>query len=251
MKILMKKIVSAFLCFCMAFTLATTALAQSEKTLFSISNAECIPGSSTKVTLSIENNPGIGALGIVLKYDPTLLSIGGSAETPNECVTVEDVLKDSTSQASNDHPMLLVNTYTTVGEIYIGLISNTNITANGEMLTFEFTLHENAKRNAEISIEVEDFADCDIQAIAMENYETSSGTINIINMIYGDLDNSKTVTTADALQALQAAVGKITLTPAQQKAADVDGKDGVSTGDALLILQKAVGKIDLFPIEKK
>ncbi|MGI6264687.1 MAG: TIM-barrel domain-containing protein [Acutalibacteraceae bacterium] len=66
------------------------------------------------------------------------------------------------------------------------------------------------------------------------------------DVIPGDVNDDKEVTAADALMALQAATGKITLTERQRQAADVDGNEGVSAADALLILQKATGKINEF-----
>ncbi|MGI6264942.1 MAG: glycoside hydrolase family 3 C-terminal domain-containing protein [Acutalibacteraceae bacterium] len=65
----------------------------------------------------------------------------------------------------------------------------------------------------------------------------------------GELDGNEGVTAADALMALQAATGKITLTAAQTAAADVDGNGSVTAADALMILQYATGKIDTFPAE--
>ena len=60
----------------------------------------------------------------------------------------------------------------------------------------------------------------------------------------GDVNGNGTVEPADALMALQAATGKITLTPEQETAADVDGQNGVTANDALLILQYATQKIN-------
>ncbi|MGI6265219.1 MAG: bacterial Ig-like domain-containing protein [Acutalibacteraceae bacterium] len=59
----------------------------------------------------------------------------------------------------------------------------------------------------------------------------------------GDVDGNEDVTAADALMALQAATGKVTLTAEQERAANVDGVDGVGASDALMILQFATGKI--------
>lgn len=61
----------------------------------------------------------------------------------------------------------------------------------------------------------------------------------------GDVDRNGRVESADALMALQAATGKVTLDSLQQQAADVNNQSGVSAGDALLILQAATGKITL------
>ena len=65
----------------------------------------------------------------------------------------------------------------------------------------------------------------------------------------GDVDNSGEITAADALLALQAATGKISLGDAQLLAANVDGQDGVTANDALLILQYATQKITSFPAQ--
>ena len=70
----------------------------------------------------------------------------------------------------------------------------------------------------------------------------------LVKIIYGDLTGEGKVTAEDALQALQAATGKITLTADQQKAGNVDfSTDGIVTAnDALLILQFATQKIAAF-----
>lgn len=60
----------------------------------------------------------------------------------------------------------------------------------------------------------------------------------------GDLDmDGGDITAADALMALQAAVGKTTLTDDQKRAADMDNNGIVQVVDALTILQIATGKL--------
>lgn len=70
------------------------------------------------------------------------------------------------------------------------------------------------------------------------------------DVLYGDVDGSRAVTASDALLALQAATGKLTLNEQQADAADVDGIDGLTTMDALIILQYATGKLTAFPVER-
>lgn len=62
----------------------------------------------------------------------------------------------------------------------------------------------------------------------------------------GDVNGDGIVNASDALQALQAATNKITLTDIQRTAADVDKKEGITAADALLILQYATKKITSF-----
>lgn len=72
-------------------------------------------------------------------------------------------------------------------------------------------------------------------------------TQDVTIYLFGDLHVDGVVTASDALMALQAATGKITLTEEQQAAADVNGDESVAAGDALLILQYATRKIAQFP----
>ncbi len=60
----------------------------------------------------------------------------------------------------------------------------------------------------------------------------------------GKTEINTTPTAADALSVLQAAVGKIEITPKERFFFDFDGNNEVSASDALSVLQVAVGKID-------
>lgn len=68
---------------------------------------------------------------------------------------------------------------------------------------------------------------------------------NASTVIPGDVDGDGNVKAADALLALKAATGAVTLTAEQMQSANVDGKTGVSAVDAMMILQAAAGKVSL------
>lgn len=72
-----------------------------------------------------------------------------------------------------------------------------------------------------------------------------------VTVKYGDVSGDGFVKADDALLALQASVGKITLTQKQTLAADVDNNSNITATDALLILQYSVGKLTVFPVENK
>ena len=59
----------------------------------------------------------------------------------------------------------------------------------------------------------------------------------------GDVDSNNTTDSTDALLALQASVGKISLTETQHLFADMDMDGAVDASDALVVLQHSVGKI--------
>lgn len=63
-------------------------------------------------------------------------------------------------------------------------------------------------------------------------------------------ENGSSVTTADSLLVLHAAVGKVDLTYEQKVAGDIDNIAGISSYDALLILHYSVKKISVFPIDE-
>ena len=81
-------------------------------------------------------------------------------------------------------------------------------------------------------------------------YQTKTATFTVKVVQPGDVDDSGDVSANDALMALQASTGKITLTAAEALAADVDGIDQVTAADALLILQYSTQKIVQFPVDK-
>ena len=68
-------------------------------------------------------------------------------------------------------------------------------------------------------------------------------------ILYGDVSGDGAVSAYDAALTAQAAVGLITLTAEQAKAADVSGDGVISAYDAALIAQKAVGLVAKFPVE--
>ena len=82
--------------------------------------------------------------------------------------------------------------------------------------------------------------------VALKNYPSIKMSFTAKSVIYyGDTDLNGKVEANDALQALQAATGKITLSEHSKLAANVDGDNKITANDALMILQAATGKITL------
>lgn len=72
-------------------------------------------------------------------------------------------------------------------------------------------------------------------------YSCDICTYEVYGQPVGDIDGNGEITTADAREALRAAVGLTQLSEQQTKLADVDGSGSVDTADARLILRIAVG----------
>ena len=71
-----------------------------------------------------------------------------------------------------------------------------------------------------------------------------------ITIIYGDVNDDKTVTVNDASLIAQVAAGVLSFDEAKAEAADVNGDDTVTVNDASLVAQKAAGVLDSFPVEQ-
>ena len=82
--------------------------------------------------------------------------------------------------------------------------------------------------------------------VGPEPMVTEDGQITIRPPIMpGDVNEDERITLVDALFALQASLGKRTLSPTQEQAADVNGDSRITLVDALFILQASLGKRDL------
>ncbi len=89
-------------------------------------------------------------------------------------------------------------------------------------------LHQNMRKLAEYTAR----ALCDYFGISFSDPYSSKG----------DVDGDGRVSAADALTALQASVGKVTLTDEQKQRADMDSDGKVTASDAHEILKKSTGK---------
>lgn len=76
----------------------------------------------------------------------------------------------------------------------------------------------------------------------------SSFAIFVSALNFGNVNGDGVVDNADGLRVLQAVVGLVNLTPAEQLLADVTGDGTVSALDAAYIFQYAAGIIDEFPV---
>ena len=94
------------------------------------------------------------------------------------------------------------------------------------------------------------FTAADADTITFEAAAGETYAVQAAGGAPGDVNFDGSVDSSDARLVLQAAVNKITLSTAQQQAANVSGDDSVDSTDARLILQFAVNKITEFPSEK-
>ncbi len=86
------------------------------------------------------------------------------------------------------------------------------------------------------------------RALVMSSDQAITAYFKLITL-YGDISGDAIISAYDAALVAQASVGLLTLTAAQNQAAEVSGDVIVSAYDAALIAQRAVGLIIKFPVE--
>lgn len=87
-------------------------------------------------------------------------------------------------------------------------------------------------------------------AIAVSSVITA-GAANSDSIIYGDVNNDKKVSTADAVLVMRNVLGMQDLSADAVVRADVDGDSSVTIIDSIYILRHICGTIDTFPVEEK
>jgi hypothetical protein len=211
---------SSNICTVKTLNVATTAN-------LSVSNVTAMAGSTITTSVSISANSGVSAGIFVLSYDATKLEYVSSSKGSALSAGMAEINHDATNHT-----------------ITLSYMNTDAMNNAGNILDVQFKIKEGTP-NGDISLtltvpELKTAAYDDIGA------NITQGKIAVTDVKLGDLNNDGKITAVDALMALQAASGKITLTLTQKTAADVS-KDGLVTAvDALKILQYASGKITNF-----
>lgn len=144
-----------------------------------VSDAVCSPGAEVKVTVAIENNPGLVSMSLMCTYDATLLTL----------VDVEDagILGDEMHKPEYTQPYYLT---------WANDTSKVNFTDNGTLVTLTFKVSEQAKGGSSSAIEISynkdnfDIYDKDAEPIDLAVYNgsvTVSAQVNVplSDIIYG------------------------------------------------------------------
>jgi len=87
-------------------------------------------------------------------------------------------------------------------------------------------------------------------AAAIPDVNVTSGSVEIISGIIGDVDGQNGVTMGDAIQVAMSTIYGTELYPlADPWAADVDCQNGVTMGDAIQIAMSSIYGTDKYPLE--
>ena len=181
-------------------------------------------GSTVLITVSLEDNPGIWGMDLVVNYDKTQLTLTS--------VTNGTVFSSSEWTQGNLSGDKYILSYEASGF--------DNITTNGVLATLEFTVNENATVDSFASISLS-YNDGDIINVSFGDINVAivSGGINITDFVYGDLNSDGLVNKKDSLlMKMYLADNSTTI---DMQAADVYVDGSINKKDSLYLKQYLAG----------
>lgn len=125
-----------------------------------------------------------------------------------------------------------------------------SVTEATDLAMVDFAVDADASANIPVTVAVTQLSNDG--TIAEEGtYEVASGSIDLADFIYGDVNGDGLVTVTDAALVSQHAAGLIVLDEIYNVPGDVDGNSSITVSDAALISQYAGRIIDIFPVQEQ
>lgn len=192
-------------------------LAPATAPVISVVGTKGRPGEEITVSVVLKNNPGIGAASFAIEYDHSKLLLTGFEDGGLRGWLVGVGAGEKANWTTTDY-------------------LNNNM-LNGEILKLKFNILDTAALG-ETVVSVKEIDVTDVDAEPVE-FSGQSGTVNIIRVIPGDVNDDGKVGSGDALLVKKHLAGyEVSLV---MEAADVNGDGKVGSADALLIQKYLAG----------
>ena len=247
----------SLLCSVLASTMVIGSCVCANAATFTAGSENATAGNVVSVPITVapsagETSTDVNAYAIAISYDSSVLTpvVKGTDEVgDNTYATVGDSFNSGVLTAD------LKDNETGNDEVLIGwaAASPVNVTEASTLATVDFTVNANATGSTDVNVAVAQVANSDSALADESTISAAKGTVTVdTSFIWGDVDDSKTVTAEDSNTVLRYAAGDSTvvLTETQLRAANVDGAGGVTAEDGNYILLKAADKTYVFPVEK-
>ena len=234
MKKSIKKILALILCVGLLLT-AFPICASAEITSpdgspieFTITNTKGVADKTVDVEVRVSANSQIASLNIELLFDSAKLLVKNF---------------EAGSVVAGGLPVINGNVS---DRIIMSYASMEPISDAGTLFSVEFAMTD-VNINEELDLALNVIEVTDINGNNLDN-STEDGTIEVVDLLYGDLNFDNRVTAVDALMVLSSMTEETTLSDTAFKAADVNGNKAVTVSDALQILYYSAEIIDDFEI---
>lgn len=216
---------------CDYFETRATAKTDDGKTdvIITISSGKIINKKNEKISVTAEMTQGVKEIQFNLKYDPKVIKLVSCQKGDN--------FKNATLGVG------------TSGNVYFTWKSDEEI-FEADLFEIEFAQIKGiAVKTTEITIDSENgFAFLDKYGEKVSS-EIVAGTVDFVEVDYGDVNSDGKVTVMDVFLARLLAAKLIHLDELQELSADVDGDGAISAVDANIIRKYAVKIITVFPAE--
>lgn len=231
-----RRFMTAVLTAVLLCSLAPGAAAQG--IVFEVKAGQAAPGGTVDITISIKENPGGFAAGILdLSFNYMLLSL---------------VYSDDQLTNHQQSTVMRLNTSYGVGVCRIAFAGGRNIMGTGDLATLRFDVSRDARigRSLGLGLDVVEIAVFDANSPDELNPFVKNPSVGepvvpdavVLDIILGDVDGSGDVTETDAIWVMEATVGKRVLEGSALLAADADNSGGITMTDAVWILQTSMDK---------
>lgn len=252
------------LCSAMAFAMVATSCVCANAATFTAGSESASAGKTVSIPISVapsdgETSADVNAYAIAISYDSSVLTPvakGTDAVGDTTYAAVGDAFNSGVLTAD------LKDNATGNDEVLVGWANATavNVTSATTIATVEFTVNDTTTvSSTDVDIAVAQVANSATTIADASTITAAKGTVTLTSdVLYGDVNDSKTVTMADASLVARYANGDSTVvfTPVQIKAGNVNGSvdsEGNATitmADAALIAMKANDSTVVFPVEK-
>lgn len=229
-----KKIISFVLSLIMVFSvLPLSAFAEESEEIyapieFSVTSAKGVEEKSVHVEVRVSENSQIASLTLELLYDSSKLLINN--------FEAGELFENGLSAINGNVSDKVIASYASMQPII----------ESGTLFSVDFTVTADINDILDLSLNVVEATDVNSDDLVVS--KTDSGSIEVVELLYGDLNFDNRITAVDALMVLSSSTEEIELTEDARKAGDVNGDGNVSVSDALQILYYSAELIDDFTI---
>lgn len=230
-----KRILALLLCLvqmCMVSPLSTMAVetdnTEPTEAIFTVTSVKGVTDKEVHVEVRVSENSQIASLGIELLFDSSELLVTNFA--------AGDIFEKGMSAINGNVSDKIIASY----------VSMEPIVDEGTLFSVDFLVTtEELNKQLDLTINVTEMTDMNGESLSSTSV---NGTVEVVDLLYGDLDFNNRITAVDALKILSSTTKEVTLTEEEKKAGDVNGDRQVTVSDALNVLYFSAEMIQDFSI---
>lgn len=230
-----KRLIALLLCFvqvCMVSPMSTIAIetdnVEPTEAVFTVTSVKGVTDKEVHVEVRVSENSQIASLGIELLFDSSELLVTNFA--------AGEIFEKGMSAINGNVSDKIIASY----------VSMEPIVDAGTLFSVDFLVTtEELNKQLDLTINVTEMTDVNGESLSSTSV---NGTVEVVDLLYGDLDFNNRITAVDALKILSSTTKEVVLTDEEKKAGDVNGDGKVTVSDALSVLYFSAEMIQDFSI---